>query len=107
MGGKKGFDSCRGDSGGPLVCVDSNKCTAQLHGIVSFGYGCGRQNKPGVYVNTHNIKIRKWIEQILKAWKSKIFCKGKAVPKVADRAWRHAMYLLTDRSRNCLRKRYS
>jgi trypsin len=41
-----GKDSCQGDSGGPIV--SSSK---QLLGIVSFGAGCARAGKPGVYSN--------------------------------------------------------
>ncbi|MET7995029.1 serine protease [Amycolatopsis sp. NPDC005232] len=38
-----GIDACKGDSGGPLVIGDT------LVGIVSFGDGCAKPGKPGVY----------------------------------------------------------
>ncbi|NXX41269.1 OVCH2 protein, partial [Tricholaema leucomelas] len=57
-----GKDSCTGDSGGPLVCPsEDNSGFYTLHGITSWGLGCGKKSYPGVYTNVG--AFVDWIKQ--------------------------------------------
>ncbi|XP_062541695.1 uncharacterized protein LOC134209702 [Armigeres subalbatus] len=56
-GHKRGrVDTCAGDSGGPLLCRDTTKENSPwtIFGITSFGDGCGKKNKFGIYTKLPN-----------------------------------------------------
>ncbi|XP_049866162.1 transmembrane protease serine 9 [Pectinophora gossypiella] len=54
-------DSCAGDSGGPLLCRGSDM-KYYLQGITSFGDGCGKRGKYGIYTRTAGYV--NWIQDV-------------------------------------------
>lgn len=62
-GYKKGrVDSCAGDSGGPLLFEKRGKWF--IYGITSFGEGCGKRGKYGIYAKVPNFV--KWIKKTIR-----------------------------------------
>lgn len=57
---KGGKDACSGDSGGPIFQKSSDGSMLQV-GIVSFGAGCARANRPGIY--TRVSAFSEWIHE--------------------------------------------
>ncbi|KAL9910555.1 uncharacterized protein ACN427_005164 isoform 2-T13 [Glossina fuscipes fuscipes] len=56
-GHKRGrIDTCAGDSGGPLLCRDTTRPNHPwtIFGITSFGDGCAKRNKFGIYAKVPN-----------------------------------------------------
>ncbi|XP_042218735.1 cationic trypsin-like, partial [Homarus americanus] len=55
-------DTCSGDSGGPLICEDEEGIWS-VHGVTSFGVGCGDEGSYGVY--TKVVNYLPWIKQTI------------------------------------------
>jgi len=68
--GTNGKDSCQGDSGGPLIFKDGGGNYDQI-GVVSFGYGCGASNYPGVYT-----RVNSYLDWITENTDDGVYCKG-------------------------------
>ncbi|XP_034743259.1 vitamin K-dependent protein C [Etheostoma cragini] len=58
------MDACEGDSGGPMVTLYRD--TWFLLGLVSWGEGCGRVDKLGVYTKVSN--YNEWISRVREDW---------------------------------------
>ena len=58
--GQGGTDTCHGDSGGPLFGRTAAG-DLKVVGATSFGEGCARAGKPGVYARVADGPLREWI----------------------------------------------
>ena len=54
-----GVDTCQGDSGGPMFGRASTGL--RVVGVTSWGEGCARKGKPGVYARVGDSTLREWI----------------------------------------------
>ncbi|XP_059505974.1 transmembrane protease serine 2-like [Stegostoma tigrinum] len=70
-----GHDACQGDSGGPLTT--KQKSLFWLVGVTSWGYGCARFGKPGVYVKVTT--LLDWIYLQFKILRNTAGKKNKAI----------------------------
>jgi trypsin len=57
-----GVDTCQGDSGGPMFGRTSAGAL-RVVGATSWGEGCARPGKPGVYARVADEALRPWIAQ--------------------------------------------
>jgi secreted trypsin-like serine protease len=55
-----GVDTCQGDSGGPLF--GGSGTSRRVVGVTSFGEGCARPGKPGVYARVGGSTLNAWLK---------------------------------------------
>ena len=60
-----GVDTCQGDSGGPMYGNVGG--ALRVVGATSFGEGCARPGKPGVYARVGDATLREWIRSVAPA----------------------------------------
>ena len=58
-----GTDTCQGDSGGPMFGRDAGGAL-KVVGATSYGEGCARPGKPGVYARVGGAALREWIRSV-------------------------------------------
>ncbi len=60
-----GTDTCQGDSGGPMFGRVGG--ALKVVGATSFGEGCARPGKPGVYARVGGDVLREWVRSVVPA----------------------------------------
>ena len=61
-----GVDTCQGDSGGPMFGRDATGAL-KVVGATSWGEGCARAGRPGVYARVGDTVLREWIRSVAPA----------------------------------------